>query len=292
MSRYPHRPARSRIFAWATALGLLLGAVAATSHADAREPASDPDTLLPVELATVGVDSHSGLPIALLRDPESAEVVPIVIGTDQARAILLAMQDVDVPRPMTHDLMVDLLRELDAELERVIVDGLEDGTYLGMLELRVPGEGAPRRIDARPSDALALAVRTGAPIAVAPEILEADVPFDFQPPGDDEIVTALGITVIEARADLREALGLPDEPGVLVSRAEGAAAEAGLEQGALILEVNGRSPETPIDFLEAVGTTPDDEEAELRFWLDGETRTITLPTDVPVLPDDEDAIQA
>ncbi|WP_019569217.1 bifunctional nuclease domain-containing protein [Thioalkalivibrio sp. ALE11] len=292
MSRYPHRPARSRIAAWATALGLLLGAVAATTHADARAPASDPDTLLPVELATVGVDSHSGLPIALLRDPESAEVVPIVIGTDQARAILLAMQDVDVPRPMTHDLMVDLLRELDAELERVIVDGLEDGTYLGMLELRIPGEEAPRRIDARPSDALALAVRTGAPIAVAPEILEADVPFDYQAPGDEGIVTALGITVIEARDDLREALGLPDEPGVLVSRAEGAAAEAGLEQGALILEVNGRSPETPIDFLEAVGTTPDDEEAELRFWLDGETRTITLPTDVPVLPDDEDAIQA
>ena len=292
MSRYPHRPARSRIAAWAAALGLLLGALAATSSTSAREPASDPDTLLPVELATVGVDSRSGLPIALLRDPESADVVPIVIGTDQARAILLAMQEVDVPRPMTHDLMVDLMHELDAELERVIVDGLEDGTYLGMLELRVPGEDTPRRLDARPSDALALAVRTGAPIAVAPEILEADVPFDFQPPGDDEIVTALGITVIEARADLREALGLPDEAGVLVSRAEGAAAEAGLEQGALILEVNGRSPETPIDFLEAVGTTPDDEEAELRFWLDGETRTITLPTDVPVLPDDEDAIQA
>ncbi|WP_018935085.1 bifunctional nuclease domain-containing protein [Thioalkalivibrio sp. ALJ24] len=285
---HPRNLLRRLVLLLSLAPGLLVA-----SAAEARDLAVDPDTLLPVELATVGVDSQTGRPIALLRDPESADVVPIVIGTDQARAILMAMQEVDVPRPMTHDLMVNLMRDLDAELERVVVDGLEDGTYLGMLELRVPGEDEPRRIDARPSDALALAVRTGSSIAVAPEVLDADRPFDFQAPGDEEIVTALGITVIEAREDLREALGLPDdEAGVLVSRAESEAARAGLEQGALIVEVNGRTPETPIDFLEAVGATPDGEEAELRYWLDGETHDITLPTDVPVLPDSDDAIQA
>lgn len=255
-----------------------------------REMATDPDRLLPVELATVGVDADSGTPIALLRHPASGEVVPIVIGTDQARAILLAMHEVPLSRPQTHDLMIDLLDQLGARLERVIVDGLENGTYLGWLEVRVPGEDTPRMIDTRPSDGLALAVRSGAAIHVAPEILEAEMAFEYSPPGDDEVVTALGITVVEARDELREALQLPDEPGVLVSRAVGRAATAGLSHGALILEVNGRAADTPMGFLEAVSATAEGDEAEIRFWLEGETRTITLPTDVPEIEESDDAL--
>lgn len=271
-----------------SALFTLLLAVG--SEVLARDMATDPERLLPVELATVGIDAGSGAAIALLRQAASGEVVPIVIGTDQARAILLAMHEVPLSRPQTHDLMIDLIEQLDARLERVIVDGLENGTYLGWLEIRVAGEEEPRRIDTRPSDGLALAVRSGASIHVAPEILEADVPFDYTPPGDDEVVTALGITVVEARDDLREALQLPDEPGVLVSRAVGRAATAGITQGALILEVNDRTPETPMDFLEAVSATPEGEEATIRYWLDGETRTITLPTDVPTIEESDDAL--
>ncbi|WP_018864757.1 MULTISPECIES: bifunctional nuclease domain-containing protein [Thioalkalivibrio] len=282
-----------RWFAWPRLLllSLALALVLAVSDALAREV--DPEALervLPVELATVGMDAQTGAPIALLRDPDSGDVVPIVIGPEQAQSILLAMHEVQLSRPQTHDLMIDLLEELDATLERVIVDGLVDGTYLGWLELRVEGEDEPRYVDTRPSDGLALAVRTGATIAVSPDVLEADVPFEYSPPGDDEVVTALGITVIAVRDDLREALELPDEPGVLVSRAQGAAAAAGLAQGALILEVNGQTPETPIEFLDAVSETPDGEEAEIRFWLDGEEQTITLPTDVPQIEEADDAL--
>ncbi|WP_018138166.1 MULTISPECIES: bifunctional nuclease domain-containing protein [unclassified Thioalkalivibrio] len=282
-----------RWFAWPRVLivSLVFTLTLAASDTLAREV--DPEALervLPVELATVGMDAQTGAPIALLRDPDSGEVVPIVIGPDQAQAILLAMHEVQLSRPQTHDLMINLLDELNATLERVIVDGLVDGTYLGWLELRVEGEEEPRYIDTRPSDGLALAVRTGATIAVSPDVLEADVPFEYSPPGDDEVVTALGITVIAVRDDLREALELPDEPGVLVSRAQGAAAAAGLAQGALILEVNGQTPETPIEFLDAVSETPDGEEAEIRFWLDGEERTITLPTDVPQIEESDDAL--
>ncbi|WP_026340697.1 bifunctional nuclease domain-containing protein [Thioalkalivibrio sp. ALJT] len=271
-------------------LPVLLLLLSVAGDALAREMATDPDRLLPVELATVGVDASSGTPIALLRNPESDEVVPIVIGTDQARAILLAMHEVPLSRPQTHDLIIDLLERLDARLERVIVDGLENGTYLGWLEVRVAGETEPRRIDTRPSDGLALAVRSGAAIHVAPEILEAEVPFDYTPPGQDEVVTALGITVVEAREDLREALQLPDAPGVLVSRARGRAAASGLRNGALILEVNGQSPTTPMDFLTAVSATADADEVHIRYWLDGETHTLTLPTDVPEFEESDDAL--
>ncbi|WP_026279755.1 bifunctional nuclease domain-containing protein [Thioalkalivibrio sp. ALJ16] len=271
-------------------LPVLLLLLFVAADAPAREMATDPDRLLPVELATVGMDAGSGAPIALLRHPESGEVVPIVIGTDQARAILLAMHEVPLSRPQTHDLIIDLLERLDARLERVIVDGLENGTYLGWLEVRVAGEAEPRRIDTRPSDGLALAVRSDAAIHVAPEILEADVPFDYTPPGEDEVVTALGITVVEAREDLREALQLPDEQGVLVSRARGRAANAGLRSGALILEVNGQTPATPMDFLAAVSATDDGEEVRIRYWLDGATHTLTLPTDVPEFEESDDAL--
>lgn len=262
----------------------------AAGHASAREMTSDPDRLLPVELATVGVDSDTGSPIALLREPDSGEVVPIVIGTDQARAILLAMHEVPLSRPQTHDLLLDVLGELEARLERVLVDSLDNGTYLGWLEIRVAGEDQPRHIDTRPSDGLALAVRTGAEIRVAPEILEAGVPFDYAPPGTDAVVTALGITVIEARDDLREALNLPPDPGVLVTRAIGAAARAGLAEGALILEVNGEVPATPMDFLDAVSATPDGEEVKLRYWLDSAEHRIHLPTDAPQIEESDDAL--
>lgn len=278
---------KCRLFAWPVVLLLVLALVAGA--ASARELATDPDRLLEVELATVGMDQHSSAPVALLRDPESGDVVPIVIGTDQARAILLAMHEVPLSRPQTHDLMVSILDHLDARLERVIIDSLEDGTYLGWLELRAPGDEEPRLVDTRPSDGLALAVRTGATIAVAPEVLEADVPFDFAPPGE-EVVTALGITVIRAEADLREALELPAVPGVLVSRAVGHAARAGVEQGALILEVNDRSPETPLEFLDAVSATPEDENARIRFWFEGEEHTIELPPDVPEIRESDDAL--
>lgn len=278
---------KHRLFAWPAVL--LFALVLKTGDAGAREMATDPERLLAVELATVGMDQQSGAPIALLRDPDSGDVVPIVIGVDQARAILLAMHEVPLSRPQTHDLLVNILDDLDARLERVIVDSLEDGTYLGWLELRAPGDAEPRLIDTRPSDGLALAARTGATIAVAPEILEADVPFDFTPPGE-EVVTALGITVIAAQTDLREALELPDAPGVVVSRAVGRAASAGLSRGALILQVNDRTPETPIEFLDAVSATPEDQQARIRFWLEGEEHTVELPTDVPEIREADDAL--
>lgn len=278
---------KRRLFSWPVVLLFALALKA--GDAGAREMATDPERLLAVELATVGMDRDSGAPIALLRDPDSGDVVPIVIGIDQAQAILLAMHDVPLSRPQTHDLMVSILDDLDTRLERVIIDSLEDGTYLGWLELRRAGEDSPRHIDTRPSDGLALAVRTGAAIAVAPEILEADIPFDFTPPGE-EVVTALGITVIQAPADLREALELPDAPGVVVSRAVGRAASAGVSRGALILQVNDRMPKTPIEFLDAVSATPEDQQARIRFWMDGEEHTIELPTDVPEIRESDDAL--
>ncbi|QIT54183.1 hypothetical protein HC341_02480 [Aquisalimonas sp. 2447] len=260
---------------------LAMMTVLMAGQAQARDLAVDPDDLVPVELATVGVDPAGGAPLVLLREPDSGDVVPIRIGVAEARAILMAQHDVDVPRPQTHDLVGNILAGLDATLQRVLVDDLSDGIYYGMLELAVEGRDEPVLVDTRPSDGLALAVRSGARILVSPEILQAGEDLEYEGMEDDQVVTALGITVVEATDDLRSALGLPDRDGVIVSGVRGRAGHLGLEEGALILSVNDETPEMPMDFLDLVRATPDGQRARVRFLQDGEEEEIELSTEIP-----------
>lgn len=248
----------------------------------ARAPVVPIEEMLPVELATVGLESVSGAPVVLLREPASGDVVLISIGSSEALAIMLALRDVPTPRPMTHDLLASVIEALGAQVERVMVDALIGNTYTGVVELSLAGQDEPVYVDSRPSDALALAVRTGASILVAPDVLVATRGLEFEGlPESQQVVSALGITVGEVTPDLREALGLPDTPGLVVSRALGEAAELGLLPGAMILEVNGEVPESPLQFLELVRRTPAGDPARVLVWQDGETRELLLSTDVP-----------
>ena len=247
-----------------------------------RDLAVSEDLLIPVELASVGVEPMTGTPVVLLREPESGSIVPIFIGPNEARAILIAQRGIQPERPMTHDLTGGIIDALGASLDRVIVDELRNGTYLGALELS-SGEGdSIVRVDTRPSDGLALAVRLGASIFVAPAILEAGEDIPFRGLEDDEdVVTAIGITVMAVNEEIREALGLPDEPGVVVTATRSHAEQAGLRAGALILSVNDEAISTPMEFLEQVTTATEHRNAEIRFWHDGERHQIELSTEVP-----------
>ncbi len=250
------------------------------AEVEARSLAIDADELIPVELASVGIVPFTGTPVVLLREPQSGSIVPIFIGPNEARAIVMAQRGIDSPRPMTHDLLVKLLESLDGKLERVIVDELRDGTYLGALEISVAGSSEIRRIDTRPSDGLAMAVRTGASILVAPDILEAGEDIPFEGLGDEDVVTAVGITVMPASSELREALQLSDKPGVLVSSVSTMAALSGIQPGALIVEVNGRVPPTPLSFLELVTGTPTGEKVEIRYLHEGNEHVVELDAEV------------
>ena len=267
---------------------LLLGwvLVLVWGDANARPPLVPVEDMVPVELATVGLDSASGAPVVLLREPRGGDVVLIHIGSGEALAILLGLQGISLPRPMTHDLLVGLIESVGARLERVMVDPLEDSTYLAVLELRLEDRDEPVYVDSRPSDALALAVRTGAPILVAPAVLVSTRGQEYRelPGADPAPVTALGITVGGITEDLREALGLPPDPGVLISRTTGDAAEKGLLPGAVILEINGEAPDSPMHFLELIRATELEQRARLRVWQEGEILDLELSTDVPAAP--------
>lgn len=107
------------------------------------------------------------VPVVLLAVETEPDVLPIFIGFEEARSIAQGMDAIDIGRPLTHDLLLDVVEELGGRIERVVVTGLEDGTYVADLHLNTPREDVV--VDIRPSDGLALAARTNAPIEVAEE---------------------------------------------------------------------------------------------------------------------------
>lgn len=122
-----------------------------------------------VELEEIAVSGDENQFLALLRSPDG-EILPIHIDAMQAIAIAAGRSRESLERPLTHDLMVSVLELLGATVSRVEVTELRDGTFYALLLL--DRSGVTFEVDARPSDALALAVRVGAPIFVAPEVLE------------------------------------------------------------------------------------------------------------------------
>ncbi len=141
-----------------------------------------------MKIAGIGLDPESKGPVVLLRDVESRFTLPIWIGLLEASAIAYALEGVDPPRPLTHDLMKVLVEELGGRVTRVDVDSLEDNVFRAKIHLAMPG-GAQRLIDSRPSDALALALRTGAEIYAEEGVLEkastVAVREAPEPPGED-----------------------------------------------------------------------------------------------------------
>lgn len=151
--------------------------------------ADDEQDVIEMELVGVRVELPTNTPIVLLREVDGDNrVLPIFIGGPEATAIAFALEDVETPRPMTHDLMRDLLADLGATVERVVVTDLQDGTFYADIHLDVGG--APHQISARPSDAVALAVRTGTTIYAARAVVEeaAQVVGDEDPAEEEEVV--------------------------------------------------------------------------------------------------------
>lgn len=125
---------------------------------------------VPVELVGVRIELPSNQPIVLLKEVGGTRYLPIWIGAGEATAIAFALEGVQTPRPMTHDLLKLSLDALDASVQRVVVTEMHEGIYYADLVLGRNGEEIT--VSSRPSDAIALAARTGSPIFVAPQVLE------------------------------------------------------------------------------------------------------------------------
>ena len=131
---------------------------------------SDSEDLIRMEVKGLMLDPSSQSPIVILRGENSRDFLPIWIGVFEAHAIAMKLEGAKPPRPMTHDLISNLMTKLGAEVERVVVSRLEESTFFAELHLRIEGE--VRVLDSRPSDAIAIALRTQAPIFAASEVFD------------------------------------------------------------------------------------------------------------------------
>src|SRR5919202_1555310 len=125
-----------------------------------------------VKIRGLMMDPSSGTPIIILKDVNSETMLPIWVGAYEANAIALEIEKIAPQRPMTHDLLRNLIVEMGARVERVVVTELRDNTFFAVIEMRT-SDGDPLMLDARPSDAIALALRADCPIFVNEEVIQA-----------------------------------------------------------------------------------------------------------------------
>ena len=132
-----------------------------------------------IEMTITGlmVDPITNMPIVILRDRDGQKVLPIWVGIFEANAIALQIENVPTPRPMTHDLLRNVIEDLKASVQKVVVCDLQENTFYALIYLSRNGD--TMAIDARPSDAIALALRTRAPIFVEDAVIDHAKTVDF-----------------------------------------------------------------------------------------------------------------
>ncbi len=138
-----------------------------------------------IEMTVKGLtlDPLTNMPIVILKDMEEKRVLPIWIGLFEANAIALELEKITTPRPMTHDLMRDLINGLNATVTKIVVNDLKNSTFYAMIHLVMNGNQI--EVDSRPSDAIALALRSNAPIYVAAEVVNKARSIDVSRESED-----------------------------------------------------------------------------------------------------------
>jgi uncharacterized protein len=206
-------------------IGLCLGWLA-TAHAA---------TPIEVAVRSVRLDPDAGSPVVELVEKSGAgRQLPIWIGPFEAQAIAVELEGVTPPRPLTHDLMRKLVEALHGQLERVVVHQVVEGTYHARVEL-VRAGGAHVTLDARPSDALALALRLHRPIFVDEAVFAASSDRSAH------ASRAFGLTLQDLTPELADGLALPGVRGALVADVDPASAARKLHRADVVTGVDGES---------------------------------------------------
>jgi uncharacterized protein len=133
--------------------------------------------LIEMSIKGLMVDPITNMPIVILKDKLGERVLSIWVGIFEANAIALQIENVSTPRPMTHDLLRNVIADLEGSVDRVVVSDLKDNTFFAIIHLTVRGERIA--VDARPSDAIALALRTRSPILVEESVIDNAKTVDF-----------------------------------------------------------------------------------------------------------------
>jgi bifunctional DNase/RNase len=134
--------------------------------------------MIEMELNKIIIDEKRHDQVVVLKEKNGQRMLPIIIGITEASSIKMKLSGFEPPRPLTLDLLKSTIDNLEANLEKVIIDKLESNTFHAKLIINLGGNGKVKKVDARPSDAIALAVRTKAPIFVEDEVLKQTETFN------------------------------------------------------------------------------------------------------------------
>lgn len=198
---------------------------------------------VPVQVHHVGFDRQAQAPVVILADTETARFLPIWVGPFEARAIALALAGTPAPRPLTHDLMKNVLEHVGVEFQKIVVSALKNNTYFAQIHLLFTDRSV--EIDSRPSDAIALALRFDRPIFVAEDVF-AESSQRLPAPLQTISATVRGIEVQNMTAELAEYFQLSTVEGVLVTNA--AQGQGSLQRGDIILALEGELIRNISDF--------------------------------------------
>ena len=210
----------------------------------------------------MGVDPETHSPVMFLQDKASGRGIPIWIGTTEARAIQMELEHIDAPRPLTHQLLKNMLDRLEAKVERVIIEDLKDSTYYASIVVKAGRKHLT--IDSRPSDAVALALKCEAPLFISEALVKKGLLIDLEAGASHrEITDIYGFYYQDVTQSVARYFELPETKGVIVTDTEpgGPAEEAGIMKGDVVLrvgrqrvedsgtlekELSGREPSDPV----------------------------------------------
>jgi hypothetical protein len=250
-------------------LALACGLFVACQKVKATGALTPPSGEVRVEVTDVGYDKTSASRYVQLEDRASRRSLQIVIGDDEAQAITLELRGLSSPRPLTSELLRDVIARTGNEVDRVDITEVRDEVYYAKVIL----DGGRYAIDSRPSDAIALAMGASAPIYVATDLMHAE---NAAASAGVAPVTAtnFGVTVEQLTPDLATYFGVATTSGVVVADVDHAASVAGLQRGDILIEVGGRAIAKPDDFAHTTHAAG----APIGFTVrrGAATRTITI----------------
>jgi bifunctional DNase/RNase len=250
--------------------GLMLAALTATSCARGGRAGVRRDEVR-VQVANVGPDQSSGAYYVLLADEAGKRALPILVGENEALAISLQLKGVKTERPLTYQLLRNVIEQTGNRVDRVVINDVRDQVYYAKIYLN----RGKYSIDSRPSDAIALAMGANAPIYVADKLFEAS---NLPGGGVTAAATAsgLGVTVQELSPELALYFQVQPGSGLLVADVAEAAAKSGLTRGDIVTEVESQPVRTLADFKQRITQIKQDSSVTLTVRRGSEMRAITI----------------
>ena len=212
--------------------GLLAVLWPAGSRSELWNPERD---AVPVEVVTLTTSARDGVPVVILKEKDGRRALPIWVGVTEGNAIWQKLNGVRTPRPLTHDLARNLLVSAGVGFERAVITKVDNGTYYAVIILK--RDGRAFRVDSRPSDAIALALRFGAPLLVSRRLMNSAASFDLG--RRPEPIRYGGMVLQELTADLARQLGAAGTKGVLVADAGEGRFSGLVRRGDIVIQING-----------------------------------------------------